>query len=220
MKKHLTKVNYNEIRDNAAKIVGLNPAITDREVCEILSISRTGFTKIKQDRIFHEKMEDVFEKNITRDLLLVDVAMISEAQKGNVQAARYLAERHGKFVKKYQIEVKSPYELFAKEVETAEYEELGEYHVSKADLPPRDARNDKPLTRAIEEKKQLNSTLKKFKREKHPQFIADRQDRAALRERAKAVGLKPMSRGKPTKDKRDRWISELLRLEEEKRGYK
>tara|TARA_R110000824_G_scaffold111491_1_gene259973 strand:- start:441 stop:1115 length:675 start_codon:yes stop_codon:yes gene_type:complete len=218
--KHLTKVNYNEIRNKASVLVGTNPAITDREVCEILGISDTGFKTIKQDREFHEKMEAQFEKGITRDLLLVDVAMIREAQGGNVQAARYLAERHGKFVKKYQIEVKSPYELFAKEVETADYEEIAdgeEISVNQDELPPRDERNNKPLTRVKKENKQLHKTLQRIKKENSPQYRSDRSDRYQLRKRAKAVGLEPMGRGKPTKNKRDKWFDELLRLEEAQR---
>ena len=86
------KKNFNLIRNKASQLVGQNPAITDRELCEELNITVTALRRIKQDKLFYEKAEDYFGKNITRDLLLVDVAMIREAQSGNVQAARYLAE--------------------------------------------------------------------------------------------------------------------------------
>ena len=214
----LSKLSYPMVLNQASELVGKNPAITDREVCEILKITSSAYNKIKKDKRFYEKMEDVFDKSITRDLLLVDVAMIKEAQAGSVQAARYLAERHGKFVKRYQIEVKSPYELFAKEVEAIEGEEVPqEIQLSQAQLPERDIRNDHPTLRANEERKQLHATLVTLKREKSPRYKADRADRYRLRKRAKAVGLKTLGRGKPTEAKRKRWLKELLRLEQEQK---
>ena len=211
---YLSKLSYPSALNQASELVGKNPAITDREVCEILKIAPSAYAKIKKDKRFYEKMEEVFDKSITRDLLLVDVAMIKEAQAGSVQAARYLAERHGKFVKRYQIEVKSPYELFAREVEAIEGEEMPEtLEVSQAELPERDKRNAHPRLRSNEEKKQLHSTLVTLKREKSPRYKADRADRYRLRKRAKAVGLKTLGRGKPTEAKRKRWLKELLELE-------
>lgn len=210
----VTKFTYSTVLNRAAELVGRNPAITDREVCEILQIGRSPYDKIKKDKTFYEKMEASFEKSITKDLLLVDVAMIKEAQAGNVQAARYLAERHGKFVKRYHIEVKSPYELFAKEVEAIEGEEVTqEIQLSQKELPKRDKRNNHPILRANQEKKQLHSTLVKLKREKTPQFKADRADRYRLRQRAKAVGLKPLPPGKPTQAQRRKWLDKLIKLE-------
>ena len=211
----LSKLSYPMVLNQASELVGKNPAITDREVCEILKITSSAYNKIKKDKRFYEKMEDVFDKSITRDLLLVDVAMIKEAQAGSVQAARYLAEMHGKFVKRYQIEEKSPYELFAKEVEAIEGEEVVDtIEASQLELPERDKRNDHPRLRANEEKKQLHATLVTLKREKSPRYKADRADRYRLRKRAKAVGLKTLGRGKPTEAKRKVWLKELLRLEE------
>ena len=210
----LSKLSYPMVLNQASELVGKNPAITDREVCEILKITSSAYNKIKKDKRFYEKMEDVFDKSITRDLLLVDVAMIKEAQAGSVQAARYLAERHGKFVKRYQIEVKSPYELFAREVEAIEGEEVVDtIQVSQKELPERDKRNDHPRLRINEEKKQLHATLVTLKREKSPRYKADRADRYRLRKRAKAVGLKTLGRGKPTEANRKKWLKELLRLE-------
>ena len=218
----VTKFNYHDILNRAAEIVGKNPAITDREVCELLCITRLQLNKIKSDREYYERMEAVFTKNITKDLLLVDVAMIQEAQSGNVQAARYLAERHGKFVKKFQIEVKSPYELFAKEMTNKEEAELAEFEeekieVTKDQLPERDKRNDKPLTRAKEERKQLDKRLKRLKHEKTPQYKHNRADRYQLRKRAKAVNLDPLPTGRTTKTKRDEWLQKLYKLEQEHR---
>ena len=214
----LSKLSYPMVLNQASELVGKNPAITDREVCEILKITPRAYGKIKKDKRFYEKMEDVFDKSITRDLLLVDVAMIKEAQAGSVQAARYLAERHGKFVKRYQIEVKSPYELFAREVEAIEGEEVVDtIEASRAELPERDKRNDHPKLRANEEKKQLHATLVTLKREKSPRYKADRADRYRLRKRAKAVGLEVLGRGKPTEAKRKKWLKELLRLEQEQK---
>ena len=211
----LSKISYPTVLNQASELVGKNPAITDREVCEILKITKNAYDKIKKDKRFYEKMEEVWHNSITRPLLLVDVAMIKEAQAGSVQAARYLAERHGKFVKRYQIEVKSPYELFAREVEAIEGEEVVDsIEASQAELPERDIRNDHPRLRANEEKKQLHATLVTLKREKSPRYKADRADRYRLRKRAIAVGLETLGRGKPTEAKRKKWLKELLRLEE------
>ena len=221
--------NFNLMRGKAGELLGQNPAITDRELCEQLNITYGALKRIKQDKLFYEKAEAVFEKNITRDLLLVDVAMIREAQAGNVQAARYLAERHGKFVKKFQIEVKSPYELFAKEMETEEVEE-GEYEevidkkstlkLSQTELPPRDERNDKPQTRIKKEKKHLHKTLTRIKREHNPKYRADQKDRYSLRKRADAVKLEPLPSGRPKTHIKKAWLEKLYKLEEEKRQEK
>ncbi len=224
------KKNFNLIRNKASQLVGLNPAITDRELCEELNITYGALKRIKQDKIFYEKAEDVFAKNITRDLLLVDVAMIREAQSGNVQAARYLAERHGKFTKKFQIEVKSPFELFAKEMEAddVEYEEVSLENKSEAkpmtlsqsELPPRDESNNKPRVRAKKERKQLHKTLTRMKREKSPQYKADKKDRYNLRKRAEEVGLNPLPKGRPKAHVKRAWLEKLYKLEEEKRQEK
>tara|TARA_R100000808_G_C2146217_1_gene154112 strand:+ start:1786 stop:2499 length:714 start_codon:yes stop_codon:yes gene_type:complete len=220
------KSNFNLIRNKASQLVGMNPAITDRELCEQLNITPNALKRIKQDKLFYEKAEDIFAKNITRDLLLVDVAMIREAQAGNVQAARYLAERHGKFTKKFQIEVKSPYELFAKEMEAddAEYEEMnGETEpmtLSQTELPPRDERNNKPIVRARTEKKKLHKTLTRMKRERSPQYKADKNDRYSLRKRAEAVGLERLPAGRPKDHVKRAWLEKLYKLEAEKREEK
>ena len=57
------KKNFNLIRNKASQLVGLNPAITDRELCEELNITYGALKRIKQDKIFYEKAEDVFAKS-------------------------------------------------------------------------------------------------------------------------------------------------------------
>ena len=224
------KKNFNLIRNKASQLVGQNPAITDRELCEELNITANALRRIKQDKLFYEKAEDHFGKNITRDLLLVDVAMIREAQSGNVQAARYLAERHGKFTKKFQIEVKSPFELFAKEMEAddAEYEEVDSgvnvetepMILKQTELPPRDESNSKPIVRAKKERKQLHKTLTRMKREKSPTYKADKKDRYSLRKRAEEVGIEHLPAGRPKAHVKRAWLEELYKLEEENRHKK
>ena len=49
-------------------------------------------------------------------------------------------------------------------------------------------------------------------------YYTDRADRYMLRKRAEAVGLPSMGRGNPSEKKREKWLDELLRLEEEKRS--
>ena len=224
MKKNqsLTEIRYEETRNKCAELIGRNPSITDREVCEIMGITNFMLKKIQKDKFFHEKMESVFGANITQDLLLVDVAMIREAQSGNVQAARYLAERHGKFVKKYQIEVKSPYELFAKEIqgeidsEEAEYEEMPDnYTATQEMLPPRDPSNDKPRVRKKRETKKGMERIKQLKKERSIKFKSNRSDRAKLRHRAEKVGLPQLPQGRPKEYIRKMWLEKLYKLEEE-----
>lgn len=223
---NVTKYSYNLIRKKAGELLGQNPAITDRELCEKLNISYGALKRIKQDRLFYEKAEDTFEKTITRDLLLVDVAMIREAQAGNVQAARYLAERHGKFVKKFQIEVKSPYELFAKEIEAdeTEFEEVKEekpiIEVSQKELPERDERNKKPAARIKEERKHLHKTLTRMKREKSPKYRADKRDRYYLKKRANIVGLELLPKGRPKPHAKKEWLKKLYELEAKAKAEK
>ena len=62
MKKNqsLTEIRYEETRNKCAELIGRNPSITDREVCEIMGITNYLLKKIKKDKFFNEKMETVF----------------------------------------------------------------------------------------------------------------------------------------------------------------
>ena len=48
----LSKLSYNQVLNQASELVGRNPAITDREVCEILRITKRAYDKIKKDKRF------------------------------------------------------------------------------------------------------------------------------------------------------------------------
>ena len=231
----LTKRNYNTIRKQAAELSGLNPHIADRDLCERLNITRGGLATIKKDRRFHEMMEATFVQAIQPDMLIIDVAMIKEAQAGNVQAARYLGDKYGKFVKKFQIEVKSPFELFKNEVEAddVEFEEIEPEIVKEIDtnsnivakipqdeLPLRDERNNHPTKRAKEERKHIRKRITRIKQEYNPKYRAKQKDRYYLRKRAIAVGLEPLPSGRPKNHEKNIWLKKLYKLEAEAEAEK
>ena len=85
----------------------------------------------------------------------------------------------------------------------------------EGELPRRDKSNDKPRTKLIKDNKKVraikNGTYAKEERKKVVREQANKFYK--IRERAKAVGLKPLPPGKPTQAARKKWMDELERLE-------
>ena len=202
---------YKHKRKSIAYLLATSPELTTKQLAERCGVSVSFISTLKKDTDFWDLVEKDFKNHIARDFLDMDRAMIREAKEGNVQAYRAVNEKFGKFVKKYQFEVKSPYELFTnqeKEIESTDYEEI------KEPLPERNPKNDKPTIRAKEERAKLQKEIKKDK------LKAENRKRAAIRRRAKAVGLKPLPKGKTPKTKRQEWINELEKLEQIEREKK
>ena len=202
---------YKHKRKSVAHILATNPNMQGKELAKKCGVSVSFINTLKKDTDFWDIVEREFKNYISQDFLAMDMAMIREAKEGNVQAYRAVNEKFGKFVKKYQFEVKSPYELFTnqeKEIESTDYEEI------KEPLPERNPKNDKPTIRAKEERAKLQKEIKKDK------LKAENRKRAAIRRRAKAVGLKPLPKGKTPKTKRQEWINELEKLEQIEREKK
>ena len=206
----VTLKEYKHKRGSVAYLLATSPDLTTKQLAEKCGVSVSFISTLKKDTDFWELVEKDFKNHIANDFLDMDRAMIREAKEGNVQAYRAVNEKYGKFVKKFQLEVKSPYELFTnqeKEITSAEYEEIEE----KKPLPDRNPINDTPKERENNEKTQLQSEIKKAK------IKAENRNRAAIRRRARKVGLKLMPPGKQSPSKRKQWMKKLEKMEQSQR---
>ena len=195
--------DYKHKRKLVAHEYALNPKATVKELAGKFGVSNHFITALKADSDFWEIVERDFQNIIAADFLVMDQAMIEEAKEGNVQAYRAINEKYGKFVKRFQLEVKSPYELFKaqeKDAEITEYEEVKE-------IPPKNPKNNNPTLRAKEERDKIQKEIRKNKSR------LKRKEQAHIRRRAKKVGLKPLPVGKPKPNKRKLWMKELEKLE-------
>ena len=154
----------------AAQYKALNPTATDNDVCQNCEISDFIWRKIKKDDNYLELFEKNFNRWMIPELVLVDLAILREAQEGNVQAAKLLYEKHGKLIKKTQIEVKSPYDLFKSSIgdaEVVEFEDVEEIPQEKLEeLPPRNDSNVDQKERTKIEKNLIHDRIKKYKKTK------------------------------------------------------
>ena len=206
----VTLKEYKHKRGSVAYLLATSPDLTTKQLAEKCGVSVSFISTLKKDTDFWELVEKDFKNHIANDFLDMDRAMIREAKEGNVQAYRAVNEKYGKFVKKFQLEVKSPYELFTnqeKEITSAEYEEIEE----KKPLPDRNPINDTPKERENNEKTQLQSEIKKAK------IKAENRNRAAIRRRARKAGLKLMPPGKQSPSKRKQWMKKLEKIEQSQR---
>ena len=196
---------YNNKRNMIAHALGTNPKLTSAELAKKFGISTSFISTLKSDSDFWDIVEKEFKNHIAKDFLVMDEAMIREAKEGNVQAYRAINEKYGKFVKKFQLEVKSPYELFTnsqKDAELTEYEEVGENKI-----PERNPINDDPKKRDKQENIKLQKEIK------HNRLKIKRREQASVRRRARAVGLELLPKGNTTTSRRITWLKELERLE-------
>jgi len=196
---------YNNKRTIVAHALGTNPSLKNTDLAKKCGVSVKFISTLKKDIEFWELVESNFKNHISNDFLVMDEAMIREAKEGNVQAYRAINEKYGKFIKKFQLEVKSPYELFTnsqKEPQITEYEEIS----NNGHLPNRNPLNNKPAKRKKQENKKLQKEIKQNK------LKIKRREQANIRKRAKKVGLE-LLKGHTSANKRNNWLKKLEQLE-------
>ena len=184
----------------AIEMVALNPGITNKEICDKLSINKNTISTWRNNAKFNEKAYDRFMDIASSQIPEVVLALLTEAKSGNVRAAELVLKHFGKLQDTLTIKLESPYmqHLKAKEVEfddleitEAEAVDLGSVP-DGIPLPPTDPDANKP-GQVASEKKQIYKQIKQKRNNK------DQMSRYMLRKRAKAVGLDPLPAKKPTK---------------------
>ena len=194
----------------AIELFALNPAITVKEVAAKVGVSDICVAKWRQDPMFIDKIYERYMTEFGSQLPAVINAMVREAKHGNVQAARLVLEHSGKLVKNVNITIDSPFEKFlkAEDVQDAEIIEVFDDVVIPDDLPER-----KPQKTIKEEKIALKSAIQREKN--NPVSYSDkRKVWYKWNKRAKAVGIKPLPAGKPTKGQRKEWEQSIIKAEE------
>ena len=217
----------------AIDVLVAEPDITIEQIASKVGVTANSVSKWLKDPIFIDDLYDKYMVAFNRQLPDVLNSMIREAKLGNVQAGRLVLEHSGKLIKRVNVKVDSPFEKFLKiqeqDAEDGEFEEidnaLDQISASPMDiidsmdvegeLPRRDKSNDKPRTKLIKD----NKKVKKIKdgtyaKEERKKVVRDQANKFyKIRERAKAVGLKPLPPGKPTQAARKKWMDELELLE-------
>jgi hypothetical protein len=86
----------------AAQKVGLDRTIT--AVCNEAGVNRRTFYRwLEKNKDFHDAWDNVWRRTITKYMPSVVAAMASKAKKGNVSAAKLLADLSGKLTKQFEL---------------------------------------------------------------------------------------------------------------------
>ena len=197
-----------------------NPNMTYERVAQILDVTPKTISVRMSNPEFIDKMYSRYMEVAGVELPAVIQAVIEEAKRGNVHAARLVLEHFGKLENKIKIQVESNFEKFMKvdETEDADFFEVSDEQEEVLELisdpnislPERDPTNDTPEAKTFVEKKSLKATQKEIT------MMNRASERYKVRKRAKAVGLPLLSPGRHTRTERQQWMQKLEQLEKEK----
>ena len=162
--------------------------------------------KWRQDPNFIDAVYDKYMLKFGLEIPNILDAVVREAVSGNMVAARLALEHSGKLVKNINITVDSPFEKFLKAVPEAEVVEdivdVGTFD----HLPDRKVENQ-----AKRYKKEKIATTDAVKR-------AERNAKQKVwyqwRQRAKKVGVDPLTSRRPTPAQRQGWEEKIIKAEE------
>ena len=202
---------YDQIRKVAVEHFATNPNLTVKELADEIGITERTICKWRTDPNFMDAIYDRYMVLFGGELPAVLTAMIREAKSGNVQAGRLVLEHSGKLGKNINVTVDSPFEKYLKQVDIDDVEDAEVIEVMEdipivETLPDRDI--EPPVKRQVREKKQIDDAIKK------EQYSQKRKEWYKWNKRAKAVGIKPLPAGKPTKGQRKEWEQSIIKAEE------
>ena len=103
----------------AIEVLGTQPDVTNKDLCEELGITTTTLAEWKKDIAFVEAVYEKYMITFNSKLPAVLEAMIREAKEGNVQAGRLVMDVAGKIVKRVNVKIQAPFQqwLDAKDAE-------------------------------------------------------------------------------------------------------
>ena len=181
--------------------------LTNKEVAVKVGVSEASINGWKQDPNFIDAVYSKYMLKFGLEIPNILDAVVREAVSGNMVAARLALEHSGKLVKNINITIDSPFEKFLKAVPDAEVVEEGEVvDVGTFDhLPER-----KPQDTAKVFKKNQVATKEAIKR-------AERNAKQKVwyqwRQRAKKVGVDPLTSKRPTPAQRKEWEESIVEAE-------
>lgn len=202
-----------ELKKKPAKTLAIDycayTTLTNKEIANKVGVSVESVNKWRQDPNFIDAVYDKYMLKFGLELPNILDAVVREATSGNMVAARLALEHSGKLVKNINITVDSPFEKFLKAVPDAEEVEEGEIiDVGSFDhLPER-----KPQEASKVYKKNQVATKEAIKK-------AERNAKQKVwyqwRQRAKKVGVEPLTSKRPTPAQRQAWEKEIIEAENE-----
>ena len=202
-----------ELKKKPAKTLAIDycayTTLTNKEIANKVGVSVESVNKWRQDPNFIDAVYDKYMLKFGLELPNILDAVVREATSGNMVAARLALEHSGKLVKNINITVDSPFEKFLKAVPDAEEVEDTEFvDVGSSDhLPER-----KPQEASKVYKKNQVATKEAIKK-------AERNAKQKVwyqwRQRAKKVGVEPLTSKRPTPAQRQAWEKEIIEAENE-----
>ena len=220
---NLEILNLSEDQKVAVDFCAMTPGITNKDLAKAMDKCEHTIGAWRKNGTFIDACYNRFiELNGTR-LMTVMEAMFREAEEGSVPAATLILNHYNKLNNKVQIQIQSPWEKYLQfgninegeviEITTEQAKEIGTSTEIRSILPPRNSENDKPVKRARKQEK----VLKNIKRVGYTldQKRKKRNQNYALRVRAKAVDLEPLSHGRKTELERKQWLDRLVQMEKE-----
>ena len=182
----------------AVDILVSAPELPIHEVATKVGVAKSTIHNWLKDpefvEVFYQKYMITFGSRLPNVLN----SMVREAEAGNVQAGRLVLEHSGKLIKRVEVNNhQSPFEKFLNAQVPEDVEVVEEIEI----LPQR------PILPKKEKKvTPLDEKRKKLKNKK-------RREARKWRERAKAVGISPETRGRKTPRQRKEWQEKIEKRE-------
>ena len=203
--------NLSEGQIAAVEIIALKPGVTNRAVAKEVGVSENTICNWRKNPEFINSCYERFREISGSRLMSVMDAMFSEAEEGNVPAARLILEHYNKLEKNINISIDSPFERFLKLDNIIDGEITSPAEVFKIEEIKHSDKDDSKNLKKQE--KQLKTSISgAYKDNKRK---TSKRKRYNLRQRAETVGLEPLPPGRPKPEKRKAWIRELERLEKD-----
>lgn len=214
----MSNIIKNPAQDMAIELYASQPNIQAQQVADKCNVPIETIYKWRKNVNFIEAIYDRYMVEFGGQLPSVLMAMVREAQAGNVQAGRLVLEHSGKLVKNVNVTIDSPFEKFLKKVDHIEDAEIVEDDEVvemiqeipiESELPVRNTESQ--IDRSKKEKKKLDKTIKdEIKRQEYNQ---KQKEWYNWRKRAKAVGIEPLKSKRPTPGQRKEWQDKIVAAE-------
>ena len=206
-------VNWKPTKVRAMEFMIANAGATYQEIADQAGVSKGTVQYWMKDPEFIEVFYQKYMVSFGAKLPSVLNSMIREAEAGNVQAGRLVLEHSGKLIKRVEIQNhQSPFEKFlgtqeAEVLQNAEVQEaeIIEDHEEIQILPQRPiiAEEDR-VSRKTKPKPTIRANQQRNKK---------RREARRWKQRAEAVGMKPLGSGRPTPKQRREWREKVMEAE-------
>ena len=216
MKQLEKKTKFNIKQLTAIERMASNIGCDITKLSKELDVNIKTISRWKNDIGFISAVYDRFMDIAGKHMPDVIMAQIEEAKAGNTQAATLVLKHFGKFQDTITIKIESPFDQFLKTSNVEEAEIISEedaidignsFELPKTTAVERDPINDLPKTRVRRENKKIKEIYSRKK------YLDNRNNRYHWLKRAKAVGIEPLGRGRPSPDKLRAWHNSIIKAE-------